>query len=231
MTLSVVALSDTHGMHAQVKVPDADVLIHSGDFCKYGKVPEVKDFAAWLKTLPHTHKIITAGNHDKPIEKNPVRAREIFAEAGVTLLLNEGIIIEGVKFWASPITPTFFEWSFMKNRGPKIDEVWQQIPNDVDVLITHGPAYGHGDLAPAYRTAHPKVAGCLDLLNRIREIRRVSHGYHPRVHVCGHIHDGHGVTASDEFPGLSFINAAICTEQYQPTNSPIGFAVSKLEKP
>lgn len=224
--MRVVAISDTHGLHRQITVPDADVLIHAGDFCRIGKVPEVKDFADWLGSLPHRFKLVTAGNHDKPIEKNSVRAREIFAEAGATLLLNDEIVIDGVKFWGSPITPTFFEWSFMKDRGSEIAAVWAQIPDDVDVLITHGPPYGQGDLAPPYRTAHPKVAGCLDLINRVREIHRSSHGYHPRVHVYGHIHSGYGLTESDQFPGVTFINASICTEQYRPTNGPISFSIS-----
>ena len=227
-SLNVVAISDTHGMHRSVKVPDSDVLIHCGDFCRLGRVEEVKDFAAWLQALPHEHKLVTAGNHDKPVARERQRIRRMFEQAGVKLLLNEEVVIRGVKFWGSPVTPTFFEWHFMEDRGADIAKIWSQIPDDVDVLITHGPPYGHGDLAPPYRTPHPKVAGCLELLKRVKEISSKTGMRNPRVHVFGHIHDGHGATQSDEFGGLTFINAAICNERYEPKNAPMGFQITKL---
>ena len=227
-TLKIVAISDTHGGHHQVTVPDADVLIHCGDYCKYGQIEEVKDFAVWLKKLPHKHKLVVAGNHDKPVEQRTDKCRRIFKEAGVTLLLNEEVVIDGVKFWGSPITPTFLDWHFMKDRGPAIADVWREIPWDVDVLITHGPAYGHGDLCPPYRTAHRKVAGCFELLKRIKQIHVASGYKNPRIHVFGHIHDGYGATQSDEFGSLTFINASTCTERYKPTNAPVGFSITRI---
>jgi Icc-related predicted phosphoesterase len=227
---SFVALSDTHGMHREVKLPVADVLIHAGDFTGHGKQEQVRDFAAWLKQQPHKYKVVVAGNHDRFVEENPTDARAIFAEAGVRLLMNESVQVEGFKIWGSPITPQFYEWHFMRDRGPDaIGKVWSQIPDDVDILITHGPAYGHGDLAPPYRTDAPKVAGCLDLLVRLRQIKDGPSdrpkGIYPQVHVFGHIHSGYGPTRSDEFPTL-FINAATCTEQYRPTNPPIQFKLA-----
>jgi len=224
MPLKIVALSDTHGGHGQVVVPDGDVLVHAGDYCKYGTMSEVKKFAKWLNRLPHKHKIVGAGNHDKPVEQRTAEARQIFEKNGVTLLLNEEVVIDGVKFWGSPITPTFLNWHFMKNRGEQIAEVWATIPDDVDVFITHVPPYGHGDLCPPYQTPKRKVAGCLDLLNRIREIYTKDRK-HPRAHIFGHIHDGYGVTQSDEFGLLVFINASTCTEKYHPINHPITFEV------
>jgi len=223
--LKIVVISDTHGAHDQVTVPDGDVLVHCGDLCKYGTMGEVKAFAKWMGRLPHAHKLVTAGNHDKPIEEREAQARQIFENVGIQLLLNEETVIDGVKFWASPITPRFFHWNFMRDRGPSIAKVWEQIPGDVDVLITHGPPYGHGDLCPPYQTPCRKVAGCLDLLNRVRQIYTNSNGKHPKVHTFGHIHDGYGPTQSDEFGSLIFINAATCTEQYKPTNPPIVFEV------
>ena len=223
--LRVVAISDTHGQHQQVAVPDGDVLIHCGDYCSHGSFSEVSDLAKWMGSLPHKHKIATAGNHDAPVEQREHDCRQLFKKHGIHLLLNEAVVIDGVKFWGSPVTPMFFDWSFMKERGEEIAKVWAQIPEDADVIITHGPAYGHGDLCPPYRSSALKVAGCLDLLNRIRDIKNNTQFRFPRVHVCGHIHAGHGVTQSDEFGSLTFINAAICTEGYKPTNSPIGFQI------
>ena len=112
----------------------------------------------------------------------------------------------------------------MKNRGEQIAEVWAQIPDDVDVLITHGPPYGHGDLCPPYRTPQRKVAGCLFNDTPTTEIYTKDRR-HPRAHVFGHIHDGFGATQGDEFGLLVFINASTCTEKYHPTNRPVTFEV------
>jgi Icc-related predicted phosphoesterase len=228
MTTSFVALSDTHSLHRHVVVPNADVLIHAGDFCGRGLLHEVQDFATWLGALPHKYKVVVAGNHDAFVEKNTHEARRIFAAANVQLLLNEPVQIEGFRVWGSPVTPMFCDWHFMKERGTEIARVWEQIPDDVDVLVTHGPPYGHGDLCPPYRTSSKKVAGCLDLLNRLRQIKNKSKHGRPLAHVFGHIHDGYGTTQSDEFPGTLFVNASTCNEQYRPVNKPIVFRLDHL---
>jgi len=226
--LKVVALSDTHGMHEQIEVPEGDVLIHAGDFCKYGDTKEVKAFIQWLTERAHKHIIIVAGNHDKCAEKKPEKIRALFENENITYLCNEAAVIEGVKFWGSPITPTFLNWHFMKNRGGPIRGVWGLIPDDVDVIITHGPPYGHGSLAPPYRTAQPKEAGCLDLLNRIREIKDESQYLYPRIHVFGHIHAGYGATQSDEFGNLVFFNVSVCDEAYRPVNKATEFMIWEI---
>jgi Icc-related predicted phosphoesterase len=115
-------------------------------------------------------------------------------------------------------TPTFLHWHFMRDRGEQIRADWEKIPNGADVVITHGPAYGHGDLAPPWRGESPRHVGCFELLSRLRAIR-------PRLHVFGHIHDGYGVTISDEIAGTTFINASVCTEAYHPVNRPHRFVL------
>ncbi len=51
-------------------------------------------------------------------------------------------MIEGLKFYGSPWQPTFHNWAFNLDRGEEIKKVWDKIPNDTDVLITHGPPFG-----------------------------------------------------------------------------------------
>jgi Icc-related predicted phosphoesterase len=221
-TLTLVLLSDTHGLHRRLphSIPEGDVLIHAGDFCAHGRAEEAHDFAAWLGSLPHPHKLVTAGNHDRAIEQDPAAFRAAFAAHGIHLLINDVIDIEGFRFFGSPYTPTFYDWHFMRDRGPALRSEWAKIPEQTDVVITHGPAYGHGDLAPPWRDEPARHVGCFELLLRLRAIR-------PRLHVFGHIHAGYGVTVSDELPGTTFINAALCTEAYQPTNRPQRFELSR----
>jgi Icc-related predicted phosphoesterase len=194
-------------------VPDGDVLIHCGDFCGHGRLSEVVDFAKWLGAFPHRHKLVTPGNHDRPVEEDPERCREIFAAEGITLLLSEPVTVEGIRYFGSPCTPMFFNWHFMLERGEEIRAEWEKIPEDTDVVITHGPPYGHGDLTSPYQGNPHRNAGCLELLNRLRLVR-------PKLHLCGHIHEGYGITVSDEIRGTTFINASICTAQYRPDNAP-----------
>jgi len=211
----LVVLSDTHGRHTAMRhpVPDGDILVHCGDFCGHGKLREVADFANWFANFPHPHKLVTAGNHDRPVEEDPDHCRALFAERGIELLLGESVTIEGFRFFGSPVTPTFFNWHFMRDRGAAIRAEWEKIPVGTDVVFTHGPPYGHGDLTSPWQGNPPRSAGCLELLERLRLVR-------PQLHLCGHIHEGYGVTCSDEVPGTTFVNAAICNERYQPDHAP-----------
>ena len=116
------------------------------------------------------------------------------------------MVIDGVKFYGSPWQPWFYDWAFKFERGPEIRAKWDLIPEDTDVLITHGPLFGIGDL-----TAHGDQAGCHDLLEVVEKIK-------PAIHIFGHIHEGYGVTSNGV---TTFINASICDHLYQPVNPPI----------
>lgn len=218
MSLKIVSISDTHGMHQKLdgQIPFGDVLVHAGDLTRHGKLHELESFCAWFAAQPHTYKVFIAGNHDACLEQSPELCRPIIEKYGLTYLQDGAVTIDGKVFYGSPRTPQFFDWSFMSLRGKSIRRYWDNIPNKVDVLITHGPPHGIGDLVPPYRgvSRFPRHAGCLQLLLKIVEVE-------PTLHICGHIHAGHGIVRTDEIPMTTFINAATCTEKYEPTNKPI----------
>lgn len=56
---------------------------------------------------------------------------------------------------------------------------WNKIPDDTDILVTHTPPVGHGDLC-----CTGVRAGCVELLTTVQQ--RVK----PKYHVFGHIHEG-----------------------------------------
>lgn len=211
--LTLVAISDTHGHHASLDLPPGDMLVHAGDSCKAGTLEEFEDFLAWFSAQPHEHKVLIAGNHDRILELDPARARSAIPPE-VAYLEDEAREIAGFRVYGSPWTPLFADWSFMLPRGQLLAERWSRIPDDTQILITHGPAYGHGDLAPPNTSRYPKHVGCLELLDALRRVR-------PQVHICGHIHQGYGVTISDEVPFTRFMNAATCTEAYRPDHAPL----------
>eukprot|EP01112_Ceratiomyxa_fruticulosa_P013874 TRINITY_DN3931_c0_g1_i1.p1 TRINITY_DN3931_c0_g1~~TRINITY_DN3931_c0_g1_i1.p1 ORF type:complete len:249 (-),score=32.69 TRINITY_DN3931_c0_g1_i1:281-1027(-) len=197
----VVCISDTHVLHRRVKVPEGDILIHAGDFGR-DSLESIVGFSDWLATLPHKHKIVIAGNHDSLFDKEPAIARENLKNC--VYLQDSGVTIEGIKFWGAPLPPFFL-------KGPPLEKRWSNIPNDVDVLITHGPPLGFGG------TLQSGIdVGCRYLAAAILE--RVK----PKVSVFGHIHEGYGVYYSDH---TTFINASICTKSMSPSNPPVIFDI------
>jgi Icc-related predicted phosphoesterase len=211
--MRIVAISDTHGLHRAVDIPDGDVLVHAGDCLRLGNFAELRDFCDWYSKQPHRYKVLVAGNHDGIFQTEFHLVQSLIPD-NITYLQDSSVSICGKVFYGAPWTPVFFDWAFMKVRGESMARVWANIPDDVDVLVTHGPAFGQGDLAPPYKTRHPRTTGCLELLKRIQETQ-------PKLHIYGHIHAGHGITQSDALPMTTFINASISTEKYAPTNKPI----------
>ena len=56
--MRILHLSDTHGIHHRIKdMPEADVIVHSGDISNNGTEDEVLDFLNWMIELPYPHKI------------------------------------------------------------------------------------------------------------------------------------------------------------------------------
>ena len=190
--LRLVLLSDTHGLHRNVQVPDGDLLIHAGDFTNFSKSQsEIVDFNTWLGELPHRHKIVVPGNHEFFLEADPSK-RSLLSNA--TLLINQAIQVEGIRIWGSPVTPLYggaFGMSSVVDRK----RLYAQIPDDTDVLVTHGPPYGILDIAPS-STLH---AGCRELFDAVMRGR-------PTLHVFGHIHGAHGIVHTHS---TTFVNAAL----------------------
>lgn len=86
-----------------------------------------------------------------------------------------------IEVYGSPWTPAFYDWAFNLPRGEALDRVWSKVPGSTDVLISHGPPLGRGDF-----TDHSGRSGDYDLLQHVQNRIR------PRLHVFGHIHQGHG---------------------------------------
>ncbi len=191
-------------MHRRVRVPDGDVVIHAGDFCGQGTREQVRDLAGFFQALPHRHKVVIPGNHDRCLELDLELGPLMFK--GCHYLLDSGVTIEGLRFWGSPWQPWFMDWAFNLPRGAALRERWALIPEGTDVLITHGPPFGVLDW-----TARGERVGCEELLAAVQRVK-------PKLHVFGHIHEGYGEHEQD---GTRFVNASICTEAYKPTNAPI----------
>jgi predicted phosphodiesterase len=202
----LVLLSDTHGLHDSLSVPDGDVLVHAGDFSSTGKPREVEAFVRFLARLPHAHKIVIAGNHDFLCEREPERAAALL-NASATYLLDSGTSAAGLSFWGSPWQPWFYDWAFNLPRGSALAQKWALVPTGIDVLITHGPPFGVLDRVARDGTS----VGCEALLEALPRIA-------PKLHVFGHIHEAYGAVQRD---GTLHINASNCNLQYEPVQPPV----------
>lgn len=203
--MKIIILSDTHScetppkyprsgyVHQNLVVPGGDVLLHCGDLTKDGTPFQIMKAGAWFSSFPHKHKLYLAGNHDFAFERDRTAMEAHFP--GCTYLENSGIEIDGVKFWGSPAQPTFHHWAFNYDRGHSIRKIWEQIPEDTNVLATHGPPMWILD------KVFDDHVGCEDLFDTIfTRLKQL------KLHAFGHIHCGYGEI---EYDGIKFRNAAI----------------------
>jgi Icc-related predicted phosphoesterase len=214
--MKILTISDTHTKHNQIPLEwlePADVIIHAGDISSMGSLSEIESFCYWFDNLDqYNHKIFIAGNHDWGFQEKPEQVMEIVnSYKTIKYLKDSSVVCDGVKIYGSPWQPEFYNWAFNLKRGAKLQEKWDLIPLDTDILVTHGPAYGYGDFVP-----NGENVGCSNLLDTI--ITKVN----PKVHIAGHIHSGYGESFAH---GTHFINAATLNESYMVTNKPIIFEI------
>ncbi|KAI0296858.1 Metallo-dependent phosphatase-like protein [Russula brevipes] len=217
--IHILCISDTHGMHRRLttkaitgmeRLPDADILIHAGDFTNYGAVEEARDFDAWLGEQTHIqHRIVVQGNHEyntkwmreintrrqAPIsatENAPggSRSQEPTIISNAVLLLDESIEVMGLK-----IHGTCFYWN-VRDGNPG----YSLIPADTDIVIAHNPPRGYGD--------KDSIKGCASLLASVSRLPNV------KLVISGHHHAAHGVRRgkSRALARTVFVNAASCHE-------------------
>lgn len=211
--MKIIALSDTHGLHNRVQVPVGDVLIHAGDWMNSGtRQEELTSFSDWFRSQPHQKKIVIAGNHDLMVEKNRLLVERTFGP-DVTYLQDSGCEYLGIKFWGSPYTPEFYNWAFNVPRH-KLQQHWDLIPEDTNVLITHGPPWGYLD--GPYHKHTPQETELADHLGCVYLAYKVER-MHLDAHIFGHLHNFHGKDF-DPVNRTSYYNVAICNEQYKAVN-------------
>lgn len=221
--MKIVAISDTHAKWKNLQIPECDILISCGDYTFRGEKHLVKNFHEWLNKQDAGYIISVQGNHETFIDRIPKVARQMagsipFQEAkeiaekacpGVHFVEHGLVEIEGVKIFGSAWTPWFYDWAWNAHRGAEIKKYWDQIPTDIDILVTHGPPAGILD-AVYYSdgvTIKERV-GCKDLFDKILQCPNLKH------HFFGHIHGSHG---HKNFMDKDFWNVSICDEMYMPS--------------
>lgn len=206
--LKTKIISDTHNLQAQLSIGSGDLLVHCGDVGTKGNLTEAMDFLYWFNRQPYKYKVVVAGNHDKKLKEHPDAIR-LAQDLGIYLLRDDTITIEGKKIHGVDTVFKSYDWySFRGEICGMIDgsdeartKAWSNIPEGLDLLITHSPPYGIADFC-----ARDKHIGCKELLQAVKDKR-------PRYHAFGHCHEGRGkeIKAYD----TTFINAAVLDEHYR----------------
>lgn len=181
--LKVFHTSDTHGFHRLLPVPDVDIMIHSGDATNYHDLgrnsAEWDNFIEWYANVPVPIKIYVPGNHDATCYHHEKLCRSMCETGGITYLNKEMLTIYGLNMWGDPTTPTFGSWYFTADRA-KTPEHWSMIPEETNILITHGPRKGILDLSTTggiHQCGDNGLGKKIDILPNLK------------LHCFGHIHD------------------------------------------
>lgn len=194
--MKVALVSDTH-THEPMIPDGVDLILHAGDFSSWGTRKEYLLFREWIIStgVPTVH---IAGNHERYLERNRPHPNPC-----IEYLQDQETTVQGIKIYGSPWQPRFFDWAFNLDHEGLV-EVWGKIPDDTEILITHGPPYGILDLTP-----RGEYVGCTALRDRVEQLE------HLKLHLFGHIHYSYGV---DKIDGVTYVNASVCDERYRNAN-------------
>ena len=218
--MKITFISDTHTMHSQVTedLPGGDLLIHAGDCMNGGyRESELIGFLDWMEhdVKGYKHKLFIAGNHDWIFENRPTQARKLVAKfaPSVEYLEDEMSCKEDVRIYGSPWQPAFCDWAFnLPRNGEELIEKWNDIPDKIDILVTHGPRYGYLDWAGSGGNVGCEALDSVILTNP------------PKIHVCGHVHSGYGYKWDGN---THHINASVLNNSYLYVNKPLNIEWDK----
>src|SRR5262249_10911201 len=207
--MKVCAIADQHGNLPDI--PPCDLLLLAGDICPasdhriYSQASWLDgEFRAWLEQLPMPVAAVW-GNHDFIGERAP----DLVPRLPWTLLQDAAAEVAGLRIYGSPWQPRFFDWAFNLDE-PDLARKGACIPDGLDILLLHGPAYGFGDCNDS-----GELTGSPSLRQRIFEVK-------PRLVVFGHIHEGRGQWQEE---GVTLANVSVLNTAYQMVHAPAVFEI------
>lgn len=227
----IIAISDTHSLHAGLYLPIADILVHAGDITNIGAINDVISFNAYKHLKNYKHKIVIPGNHDFCFQDHYLHTLAFCSNFNV--LLDSGMAIDDINFYGTPWQPSFNDWAFNVDSEKELYKKFNKIPKETNVLISHCPPYGILDSVPEIekvidpygkkcykevltgKSNHFGSKALLDVISNRPNIK---------YHIFGHIHSSYGVMSKD---GINFINCSVMNEKYSMVNEPIRIEYEK----
>lgn len=211
--IKICAISDTHNRHELLNNSIKNggpfhLLIHCGDATNRGTNQEIKKFNDWILSLKEKRFIreciFVPGNHDIGFDVRPDECIKICNSIDY-ILINSAVEVKGLKIYGTPNVPTFGDWAFMKDERA-LENIYSSIPQDLDILISHGPPHGILD-----RNAEYKNCGSISLLEAINSKK-------PKNVLCGHIHEDRGLKQLEHF---NVYNISCISPDYKYMRDPV----------
>ncbi len=224
-------MADLHG-NTPNDISNCDVLLLAGDYWGYGygfgtEVNQEKwlrrHLSKWIGELKEKNIVKQvvgiAGNHDGIFQTKPELVPEIdwiYLKNNTTTINVNG---EDITIYGTPYTPWFLDWAFNTPKGDYEEKVlgrmFNEIPENIDILLTHGPAYGICD-----RTCRGDNVGSKELLKAIDRVK-------PKLVVCGHIHEARNVVKHND---TLVVSCSIVKEGHDIDNNGITIEGDKLNE-
>jgi Icc-related predicted phosphoesterase len=226
--MKICCLSDTHNNFPDLSLYSGDIIIHCGDISIRGLELEIEIFLKEFAKTKFKHKIMIPGNHDFMFENDWKNAKKLCDKHEIICLNDSGININGINIWGSPITPTYQNWAFNRNSNDIVNH-WKLIPNDTNILITHGPPKGVGSLSEIEKVYFRKNTLGEERKAKTKEdvgcdqLKKVVDKIKPKFHLFGHIHSGYGIYKNQH---TTFINCSM-NNHYIDSNLPVEFLYVK----
>jgi len=173
--MRLVLGSDLHG-YLPKNIPEGDMLILAGDILPANDAQSFvfRKLNPWLERAPVKNIVLTWGNHDWHAFEDLVSVYYAI------VLIEQSADINGIKIYGSPWSLPFRRWAWMAPEAT-LEKLYRDIPDDVDIVISHVPPYGICDKADDGR-----LCGSRSLLERIKTLPKL------KLLVCGHIHEARG---------------------------------------
>lgn len=219
--MKICAISDIHG-NLNFAIKKCDLLIIAGDICPAFRDPNRSaisqeeflnnKFMKWISAQPFKECVFIAGNHDWIFDINKYSVPKF--PDNIHYLCDSSIELFGLKIYGTPQQPIFLDWAFNRTEE-QLYSYFDNIPNNLDILVTHTAPYGILDKVQNLYSPERKSYGCKVLRKKIDEVK-------PKFSVFGHFHGNYGKTEEN---GTTFINCSLLDESYDLVKNPIYFEI------
>ena len=217
-------MSDLHGYLPEID--KCDLVLICGDivslrsqrYPKSCKKWYTRVFQPWIDSLPCDKVLCIPGNHEVGVEGHDNEYKKLFGPyKKATILIHEPYeyLSDGgtfYKLFGTPYCKVFGNWAYMRPNSD-LKEKFSEIPEGLDILLTHDVAYGYADQSLqdiGYGTE--EHFGTVELRDAILEKK-------PKYHFSGHIHtaDHNLIMIGD----TKHYNVSYIDEKYNPAFKPL----------
>lgn len=222
--MKICAISDLHGYLPELK--PCELVLICGDSVPLEYQASSKKtkkwydttFRKWAGELPCDKVLFIAGNHELHFPGKKIIYESLFSKDDkITYLCHSEYIHKSkdgkeYKIFGTPYCKQFMNWAFMYP-NEELEKIFKNIPNDLDILISHDNPYGYGDIVlQECPWADGSHIGNIPLAKAIEE-KQPKYQFNGHLHSCDHSLIMIGNT--------KHYNCSIKDEQYNPVYEPL----------